>query len=202
MNKHLAFAAALVLGVGLTVSAPAQAQCLDTDGDSVCDEKDNCPKDKNPEQTDSDGDGVGDACDNCVKDSNKDQADTDKDGIGDACDVVKKSEGCTPGYWKQEQHFDSWVGYLPSDNFADVFGRPVSGTLLDALKQGGGGLAALGRHAVAALLNASSPDVDSVAAFDTTAEVIAAYQAAFDAEQYSTTKNMFEASNEAGCPLN
>jgi len=78
----------------------------------------------------------------------------------------------------------------------------VSGTLLDNLKLGGGGLNALGRHAVASLLNASSPDVDPVAAFDTVAEVIAAYQAAYDSQSYSTTKDMFEASNEAGCPIN
>jgi hypothetical protein len=115
---------------------------------------------------------------------------------------VKKAEGCTPGYWKVPQHFDSWVGYLPSDSFQSVFGRPVSGTLLDNLKLGGGGQNALGRHAVAALLNASSPDVDPVAAFDTVAEVISAYQAAYDSQSYSTTKDMFEASNEAGCPIN
>ena len=22
-------------------------------------------------------------------------------------------EGCTPGFWKQTQHFDSWVGFAP-----------------------------------------------------------------------------------------
>ena len=22
-------------------------------------------------------------------------------------------EGCTPGFWKQDQHFDSWVGFAP-----------------------------------------------------------------------------------------
>ena len=118
--------------------------------------------------------------------------------------IPKKAEGCTPGYWKQEHHFDSWVGFDPDDSFEDVFGRDVPGdpTLVEALRQGGGGLTALMRHAVAALLNASSPDVDPVPAFDTTAEVIAAFQAAFDSGDYSTTKNLFETSNEAGCPLN
>jgi len=66
-------------------------------------------------------------------------------------------EGCTPGYWKQPQHFDSWPSpYVPGmafeDVFDDVFG---SSTLLDALKFKGGGLQALGRHTVAALLNAA-----------------------------------------------
>jgi hypothetical protein len=111
-------------------------------------------------------------------------------------------EGCTPGYWKQSQHFNAWVGYAPADSFQAVFGRPVAGTLLDALNANGGGLNALRRHAVAALLNASNPSVDPDPAIDTTAEVIAAFQAAYDSGDYETTKNMFEASNEAGCPLN
>ena len=44
-----------------------------------------------------------------------------------------------------------------------MFGVDVPGdpTLLDALNSGGGGINALMRHAVAALLNASNPDVDS-----------------------------------------
>lgn len=36
---------------------------LDTDGDNVPDEVDNCPNDDNASQADSDGDGLGDACD-------------------------------------------------------------------------------------------------------------------------------------------
>jgi hypothetical protein len=81
-------------------------------------------------------------------------------------------EGCTPGFWKQDQHFDSWVGFAPGDSFETVFGVDVtlrSGgqgtvddpTLLDALNANGGGVNALARHAVAALLNASNPDVAS-----------------------------------------
>ena len=50
-------------------------------------------------------------------------------------------EGCTPGYWRQCQHLDSWIGYRPSDHFNTVFGvtnyvdsvgRPY--TLLDVLR--------------------------------------------------------------------
>ena len=66
--------------------------------------------------------------------------------------------GCTPGYWKQVRHFDSWVNYSPDDIFSDVFGVGPAVTLLEALKTGGGGEAALGRHAVAALLNANALD--------------------------------------------
>ena len=29
-------------------------------------------------------------------------------------DIVRKGgEGCTPGFWKQDHHFDSWVGFAP-----------------------------------------------------------------------------------------
>jgi uncharacterized repeat protein (TIGR01451 family) len=111
-------------------------------------------------------------------------------------------EGCTPGFWKQDQHFDSWVGFAPTDSFEAVFGVSVPGspTLLDALNSGGGGINALMRHAVAALLNASSPDVDSDF---TTAQVIALVQAALGpGGDIEGTKNLLAASNEAGCPLN
>jgi RHS repeat-associated protein len=37
-------------------------QHIDTDGDGVPDDRDNCPTVRNPNQTDTDGDGVGDAC--------------------------------------------------------------------------------------------------------------------------------------------
>jgi hypothetical protein len=63
--------------------------CVDTDGDGVCDEEDNCVRTANKDQADQDGDGVGDVCDNCPKVANADQTDTDKDGIGDACEIAK-----------------------------------------------------------------------------------------------------------------
>ena len=110
-------------------------------------------------------------------------------------------EGCTPGFWKQDQHFDSWVGYARSASFETVFGVTVPGspTLLDALNAGGGGVNALMRHAVAALLNASNPDVDSDF---TVAEVIALVQAALaPGGDIEGTKNLLAAANEQGCPL-
>ena len=71
-----------------------------------------------------------------------------------------EGEGCTPGYWKT--HPDNWVGYDPTELFNNVFGvvDPDDLTLMEALWAGGGGKYALGRHAVAALLNAAHPDVD------------------------------------------
>ncbi len=109
-------------------------------------------------------------------------------------------EGCTPGYWKQSQHFDSWVGYTPTDSFEAVFGVNATGspTLLDALKWGGGGEAALARHAVAALLNSASGGVSY--AFST-ADVITMVQNAYATGTFETTKNLLAAQNESGCPL-
>jgi hypothetical protein len=109
-------------------------------------------------------------------------------------------QGCTPGYWKQDQHFDSWVAYETDDLYDAVFSVPYYKTLLEALKKGGGGENALGRHAVAALLNAANPGVSyAYTESDIIAMVQAAYAPGGDVE---VTKNLLAAQNEAGCPLN
>jgi hypothetical protein len=120
-------------------------------------------------------------------------------------------QGCTPGYWRQDHHFDSWVGYLPSDSFDHAFGVTstidppgrapvlVNPTLLDAVWIGGGGENAMARHAVAALLNASSPDVHYPMSVG---EVVAAVQAAYGSGNFAAAQSMFEGFNEIGCPLN
>ena len=128
-----------------------------------------------------------------------------------ACD---KGEGCTPGYWKVRQHFDSWVGYSPDMDFSAVFGRTITiswkmvgrpmatedPSLLQALWANGGGINALARHAVAALLNASSPDV---AYAYTVGQIIDMVQAAIDSGDYGPTKDMLEEENDpTPCPLN
>ena len=63
--------------------------CVDSDGDGICDEDDNCRATPNPDQSDRDGDGVGDVCDNCPDVPNPGQEDSNGDGIGDACSVEK-----------------------------------------------------------------------------------------------------------------
>lgn len=110
-------------------------------------------------------------------------------------------EGCTPGYWKQSQHFDSYpAGYDPYDLFDTYFDNAFPGkTLLGVLQLGGGGLNALGRHTVAALLNSASTGVD----YDlTNSGVISAFNAAFASGNYETQKDIFAGFNEQGCPLN
>ena len=83
--------------------------------------------------------------------------------------------GCTPGFWKNHNDVAASPGlikftwpspYTPSTLFTSVFSIDVSSTasgwpdlnktLLAVLEQGGGCEKALGRHAVAALLNAAS----------------------------------------------
>jgi len=115
-------------------------------------------------------------------------------------------EGCTPGYWKVSQHHDSWgpTGYAPNDNFDQVFGVSVFGkkTLLQVLSTGGGGEKALGRHAVAALLNAAHPDVEYGL---TEAQVLIVVSDALnggDDDVIEDLKNLLDDLNNAGCPLN
>jgi hypothetical protein len=109
--------------------------------------------------------------------------------------------GCTPGYWKQSQHHDSWVGYDPSNDFAGVFGvnASFSASLDAALGFSGSGEYGLARHAAAALLNSASPGVHYAY---TTAQVISMVKSAYASGQFEATKDLFAAQNELGCPLN
>lgn len=111
-------------------------------------------------------------------------------------------QGCTPGYWRQDHHFDSWVNYSPSDDYEVVFGVDATfnpHSLLNAVWLGGGGERAMARHAVAALLNASSSGVSYLY---TEADVITMVQNAYATGNFEGTKNLFAAQNEMGCPLN
>ena len=116
-------------------------------------------------------------------------------------DVPGDGEGCTPGFWKQKQHFDSWTPPFDPDDtiFSDFFGvvGPAD-SFLEALKAKGGGEHALMRHATAAVLNAASPDVDYGY---TVEQIIAMVAAAFADQVYEPTKDAFEYENEIGCPL-
>ena len=74
-------------------------------------------------------------------------------------------------------------------------------TLLEGLQLKGGGANALIRHAVAAVLNAASPDVDF--AFDV-ATIVADVNAALmgeDDDEIEDLKDELADANESGCPL-
>lgn len=107
--------------------------------------------------------------------------------------------GCTPGYWKQPQHADSWVTYSPDQTLDQVFGCGGDTTLLEALNANGGGIYALQRHAVAALLNSTAvPNFDY-----TTDRVKQKFCSALDAATtIESVKNAFEVKNDGTCPLN
>jgi len=132
-------------------------------------------------------------------DSDSDSGDCDLDGDSDVAPVTL--EGCTPGYWKQNQHLDSWVGYVPGDKFEEIFDVDAAGNkdLLMSLKAKGGKSKALGRHAVAALLNAANPNVDF---FFSVADVISIVQDAYTTFDFKSAKNLLEEANKDGCPLN
>jgi hypothetical protein len=113
-------------------------------------------------------------------------------------------QGCTPGYWRQTQHFDTWTApYAPTTQFSAVFANAFPGkTLHDVVRLGGGGLNALGRSAVAALLNAASTTVH----YDyTVAQVVSRFNtalASMNRAQIENQKNEFDFLNNQGCPLN
>lgn len=109
-------------------------------------------------------------------------------------------EGCTPGFWKNRGLRLGWPApYAPGDSYDTVFGvtSDFGGTLLAAVRRGGGGETALGRHAVAALLNAASSNVD----YDLSeAEVIALVQGAYSSGDFEGVKDELEGFNEQNAP--
>jgi hypothetical protein len=116
-------------------------------------------------------------------------------------EIPSGGEGCTPGYWRQSNHYDSWPApYSPATLFGSVFGDAFPNkTLGEIVTTGGGGLNALGRHAVAALLNSASSGVD----YDlSTGAVVAQFNDAFASGDYEPTKDVFEGFNEQECLLN
>ncbi|TQV71622.1 hypothetical protein FLL45_20955 [Aliikangiella marina] len=124
-------------------------------------------------------------------------------------DTPVGGDGCTPGYWKQDHHLDSW----PVDtniSFYEVFGRSIEikikkqgkiyePSLLQALNASGGQVNMAARHAAAAYLNAMANGVN----YDMTANaVIEAFQTSFDNNNYGVLIQNLVDFNEQGCPLN
>ncbi|MBI5041354.1 MAG: DUF4215 domain-containing protein [Gammaproteobacteria bacterium] len=191
-------------GDGCSASCTIEAYC----GDSILNDGEMCDDGNNV-----DFDGCSSECtiEPFCGDGNLDpgeQCDDGNSANGDGCSAICETEksgdeGCTPGYWKQTQHFDSWSApYTPNTQFSAVFENAFPGkTLLQVMQNGGGGLNALGRHTVAALLNSASASVDYG---QTTDGVIVAFNAAYPGTttNYNYVKGVFESDNERGCPLN
>ena len=123
---------------------------------------------------------------------------------------------CTPGYWKN--HTEAWKGYSPSQTLGSVFSSVsvitgtggislTNDTLLTALKYDGGtdtiGAAKiLARAAVAAILNASHPQVGypwSVA--EIVAKVNAAFASKNREKMLELAEELDKKNNSGSCPL-
>ena len=125
------------------------------------------------------------------------------------CTPPQGGEGCTPGFWKEWTGVppggqpNAWAatGYHWGDPFVSAgFVNAFPGnTFLQVLNKGGGGKNALGRHAVAALLNAAHPDVS----YDlSVAQVVARFNdVMINDGNVNALKSELETLNEQGCPL-
>jgi hypothetical protein len=127
------------------------------------------------------------------------------------------NQGCTPGYWKNAHHFDSWKIYTPGQSIGSVFTVPVSYaingvpeanfTLDEGLSfQGGPDLSGkaqiLLRAAIAALLNSKAVNYPM-----TTAAIIKAVNDAIASNDETTITDLatkLDGFNNGlgGCPLN
>ncbi len=151
-------------------------------------------------------DGIPDSCQplpDCDSDGTPDRCelDTDGDGVPDDCDQGGGTNGCTPGYWKN--HAEDWpvTGYATTMDFDTVFGVNAftpNLTLMQALRQGGGGIKALGRHAVAALLSSTHPGVAYPLGPN---DVITLVRNAVLSGNYEPTHLLLASYNEQDCPL-
>jgi hypothetical protein len=120
---------------------------------------------------------------------------------------VAASDGCTPGYWKQEQHFWAWT-YDTDADFDTVFGVDFfdpDETLLDVLWLQGDktGINKFAAHAVAGLLNAAY--FGNPTYWETEAGVIALVQAVNPGSTPKANivnlKDRLDDWNNSGCPL-
>lgn len=117
-------------------------------------------------------------------------------------------EGLTPGFWKN--HPVCWMGYSPTDTFEDIFERTITinahgkkpgnsdPTLMEALNAKGGGINALARHAVAALLNAAHSEINYPLSTDEVKEALQNAIDSGDSTVIEALKNELDMYNNAG----
>ena len=98
---------------------------VDSDGDGIPDEDDNCPNDSNPDQADNDGDGMGDVCDpdddnDGVPDedegsngTNPNNPDSDGDGINDGDDEYPLDPENNPPQPESQPEVDEPLAQTP-----------------------------------------------------------------------------------------
>jgi hypothetical protein len=117
-------------------------------------------------------------------------------------------EGCTPGFWKNlKQHEVFWTDpFDPGDLVSSVFSATLgtaagNQTLIQALENGGGGVDALLRQAVAAVLNAASPAIDYPLSVDEIVDAVNDAISSGDADAIEELKDELDAANNLGCPL-
>jgi len=125
-------------------------------------------------------------------------------------------EGCTPGYWKQSQHFDSWgaTGFVTNQTAGSVFSGLAAAcpslatkTLLQSLDGGGGAtfcnkVQILIRAAVAAVLDAAHPSVDYPRTVTDIQSVVNAAIATGNSTTVTNLGTALDKDNNRGCPLN
>jgi hypothetical protein len=131
------------------------------------------------------------------------------------------NQGCTPGYWKQDQHFGSWIGtgYTTGELISSVFTVPASYTingtpegsftLLQGLSFKGGNdvsgkAQTLLRAAIAAVLNAGNSNIQYGMS---TADIIKAVNKALAGGDPTAITNLASTldglnNGQGGCPLN
>jgi hypothetical protein len=103
--------------------APRGMPGVDTDGDTVFDDTDNCIAIQNVTQHDEDTDGYGDVCDNCPTYSNVDQSNVREINAGAAADTV--GDACDPRPTQPGEsivHLDTFEGNMLGTNWTVING--------------------------------------------------------------------------------
>src|SRR5262249_22775179 len=120
--------------------------------------------------------------------------------------------GCTPGFWKQDQHFDSWVGFTQNQTLGSVFTIPAqfsslsNKTLLEALNFPGGSTLTEAAQILLRVGTGSLPHSSSLGGkFPlTTSQVIMQINQALASGNRDTIlglANQLDQLNNARCPL-